>query len=252
MRRGFTLIELLVVISIISLLIALLLPALGSARRSAQNIQGLANQQQQGRAHHVYAVDNDGQLLIGSNLGRHQSNYNLASETNNKLTANGLMIDELGIVDPQAYYCPRQTDPRFTYDSAENPWRQAGTRTRSSFGIRPFNHKYETISWRDDPGGRTYKPVDSNGDRIKLLPAVDDYQSDDGLLADVFSNKGWIERHHETGFNAIRVDGSGRFVSIRLVENALDAMVPGGFTVANNPQHQDIWEFAIKRDEPTP
>lgn len=59
---GFTLIELLVVISIIALLIAILLPALGQARSAARNSGCLSNLRQIGIANHAYAAEHNGVL----------------------------------------------------------------------------------------------------------------------------------------------------------------------------------------------
>ena len=55
---GFTLIELLVVISIIGLLVAILLPALNSARTAAHKAVSLSNARQISIALHTYAADN--------------------------------------------------------------------------------------------------------------------------------------------------------------------------------------------------
>ncbi len=68
-RSGFTLIELLVVISIIALLVGILLPALGAARRTAQNVQCRSNERQMGVAIFIYAEQNKGTLPFGVNNG---------------------------------------------------------------------------------------------------------------------------------------------------------------------------------------
>lgn len=61
-HAGFTLIEMLVVTSIIGLLGALLLPALGMARESGRRTVCINNQRQIGIAINLYAVDNEGSL----------------------------------------------------------------------------------------------------------------------------------------------------------------------------------------------
>lgn len=62
-QRAFTLIELLVVVAVVALLIGILLPALGLARRSGQTLGCLNNMRQLAIAQLAYASDNDGELV---------------------------------------------------------------------------------------------------------------------------------------------------------------------------------------------
>lgn len=82
---AFTLIELLVVISIVSLLIAILLPALRSARRTSRDAQCLSNIRQIGIAVYAYAnIFND--YMVPRNFDK-ASAYQLDSGYANTMTA---------------------------------------------------------------------------------------------------------------------------------------------------------------------
>jgi prepilin-type N-terminal cleavage/methylation domain-containing protein/prepilin-type processing-associated H-X9-DG protein len=65
-QKAFTLIELLVVISIISLLMAILLPALGRARETGRRTVCVSNLKQLTLSWTNYASDNDGKLVNGA------------------------------------------------------------------------------------------------------------------------------------------------------------------------------------------
>jgi len=73
--RGFTLIELLVVIAIITILVAVLVPAMNRAREMGQRAVCLSNLKQLTLAWNLYAEVNDGRLVSGRAFGRATSQH---------------------------------------------------------------------------------------------------------------------------------------------------------------------------------
>ncbi|MAX25695.1 MAG: hypothetical protein CMJ19_14445 [Phycisphaeraceae bacterium] len=96
---GFTLIELLVVISIIALLIAILLPALQSARNTAQDAKCLSKIRQLGAACFVYANDFDDTLPFGFGKGPGYPEWRYAVST---------VMPKYWDAPRESWYCPRR------------------------------------------------------------------------------------------------------------------------------------------------
>jgi prepilin-type N-terminal cleavage/methylation domain-containing protein/prepilin-type processing-associated H-X9-DG protein len=111
-KNGFTLIELLVVISIISLLMAILLPALGQAREASKRIQCMSNQRQINLGINMYANDNRGHVPIAmvdpweGQMWFHKTNPYLFN-TSDSSTGWKVFSDASRV--PHLYQCPVQT-----------------------------------------------------------------------------------------------------------------------------------------------
>jgi len=129
-RKGFTLIELLVVVAIISILAAMLLPALSKARENARRAVCVNNLKQIGLAIFMYANDYDGNVPFGDFRGVPQTSQDSNFVDNNhhdykyfcaltNLSAYGSRpwyVSSLGklyqcgyIKDGSVFYCPSVT-----------------------------------------------------------------------------------------------------------------------------------------------
>jgi prepilin-type N-terminal cleavage/methylation domain-containing protein/prepilin-type processing-associated H-X9-DG protein len=102
---GFTLVELLVVIGIISVLIAMLLPALNKARQAAKTVTCASNLRQVMQSLIMYANDNKGSLPYG-NIN------NGASDPRNEWP--GQLMSQGYVKNPMIFFCPERTGDGLT------------------------------------------------------------------------------------------------------------------------------------------
>ena len=102
--RGFTLVELLVVIGILALLIAILLPVLGTAPEHANKAKCLANLRSLGQAMYLYAQDYRDKL----------PNSNGASTSDPVSGGDALYELASHYASPRVFHCPSDSDPEPT------------------------------------------------------------------------------------------------------------------------------------------
>jgi type II secretory pathway pseudopilin PulG len=133
-------VELLVVIGIIALLVAILMPALSRARKQAIQTQCLSNLRQVGMFIQMYANENKDRVPIGYNGNQGWNGYTVY-EAGNFYTLIGRLLETGNIQTPEAFFCPAQIDPRFMFNTPENPWPVpnplSGKHHRIGYTVRP-------------------------------------------------------------------------------------------------------------------
>lgn len=227
--------ELLVVISIIALLIALLLPALGTARGAAIDTQCKSNLRSTHQVLASYASDRQGRLPLGYRGGRYQWNTMVYSGTSGKFVLFGRLYVDGYLDDGAALYCPAETAPNQVYNSAENPWPpgvSASVNTEGGFASYPFMDWV----WASTPDDLSPAQPWPNMDRLAV---------DQPLLADGVGLIDRLDSRHVDGVHVLYADCGVEWIGRERFETPLSQCV--GLDAANNTAQQQVWDALAER-----
>ena len=132
---AFTLIELLLVITIIGILAALILPALGKAKAAVRSVSCTSNLKQLHLAWMQYAHDNQDRLvpnwIIRPAVGAWKNYY---STSNSWVTGSAMLNDSLEGIRQGALWQYTKSERIYRCPSDQTSWPYGGNRT-----MRPFN-----------------------------------------------------------------------------------------------------------------
>jgi len=201
-RRGFTLIELLVVIAIIALLMAILMPALGRARKQARRVVCSAHMKQLCTSVSLFANDMDGKIPplreAPSGAWEHvqsQNHWARWFRTDSNIYWNlGLLWKNEYIKEGKVFYCPSK-QAMFRYEDYSDPVFPTPA-MGGKMGVRvPYS----------------YNPIcKSLEDRERTVKTMADFRAGKNLLLVDVLRPGAVA--HINGWNVADGDLSVRFV----------------------------------------
>jgi prepilin-type N-terminal cleavage/methylation domain-containing protein len=220
MKKAFTLIELLVVIAIIAILAALLMPALGRARREAQKSSCRNNVHNVGIGLALFTQDNNGlypgwACRIGPVTGPGNAAYwatvKGAADTGGDWAYQ--LINKKYLDNVQLFHCP-----------------SVAPLTRGDWvGVKVYDF---AAGFRSDPGGETFRQPGTTGSNDIGAVGFNEYEYDLGRISkdsmagrgvygdgwerwwNWFDDSGWWPYSHPDGGNLLYVDNAVQFAPL--------------------------------------
>ena len=168
-KTTFTLIELMVAVAIIAILLSLLLPALGKARKGARNAVCVGQLKQLGVAVQAYSIDNAHYVPYASNLANNYAFDDLLVDylgidfSDDIKDDNDLEISKYGAFKNNIFLCPNDDLPSRNSD--------AYRRTYGMNRARRSGSGYLGISWIVGKENRSYS--DSKAGSVKTIHLQD-------------------------------------------------------------------------------